>query len=592
MGTVDLIDAAKGRRPADLILVSARIAVLHTGEVLEGDVAITGDRIVGVGTIDAGLRGRETDIVDVEGAVVAPGLFDPHFHVGGSHLGMTELARALLPLGTTSIATDCQEAYTYAGPAGVRAFIDEARDAGLRAFLIPSVHVLGLETVGTFRWPVSGSDMAEMVGWPEAIGINEPPPGPVLGQHPGVIEAIEATKGLGKKLPGHAPGIHGTALQAYIAAGFDADHESTTSEQALEKLRLGMQVMARQGSASPDLAALLPLISSHPAAARFTMLCSDEEDPKDLVEHGHLDEKLRMCVRAGIDAVTALQMASLNAATYFGLDRLLGSVTPGKLADLVVFDDLVSFRPRLVLSGGRIVVRDGRMVTPRVAHTVPDILRSRVDVPRPFEPDDFRIPADGDAADVRVISVADGTLVSGEEVRSARVVDGAAQADPSTDLLKLAVIDRHSDALRLGRGFVSGFGFRAGAVATTYCHVHYDLLSLGTSDEELAHAANVVREMGGGMAVVRGGEVLARWELPIVGIFTTETLHEAKDAFVTIGDAIRSLGCPLAAPVLALSFVALPTIPALGLTDRGLIDVATQSFVDVVIPARVTGGSM
>jgi adenine deaminase len=577
-----IIDAALGRRPADLVLRSGRIVLVHTGEIIEGDVAITGDRIVAVGEVDPALVGSSTETIDLEGGTVAPGLFDPHFHVGGSHLSMTELARALLPLGTTSIATDMQEAYTYAGPPGVRSFLDEARAAGLRAFLIPSVHVLGLEDTGTFRWSVSGEDMATMVAWDEAIGINEPPPAPVLGQHPGVMTAIEATTRLGKHLPGHAPGIHGAELQAYVAAGFDACHESTTAEQALEKLRLGMQVMAREGSASPDLAALLGLLATHPAAARFTMLCSDEEDPNDLLTVGHMEDKLRKTVRAGIDPVTAIAMASLNSAVYFGLADRLGSVTPGKLADLVVFDDLESFRARLVLSGGRPVARDGRMLADQATPVRPDALSSRVAFPRPLEADDFRVPAAGDTADVRVIGVSDGTLVSTAESARVPVVGGSASADLASDVLKLAVIDRHSGEGRLATGFVRGFGFRAGAVATTYCHVHYNLLTLGTSDEELAHAANVVRDMGGGMAVVRDGEVIARWELPIVGIFSTAPLRSARDSFVAMNDAIRSLGCPFRAPVLALSFVALPTIPSYGLTDLGLVDVATQAMVDVV----------
>jgi adenine deaminase len=566
-----------------LILRNGRIVLLHTGEIIDGDVAITGDRISAVGEVDADLLGPDTAQVELGRGYVAPGLFDPHFHVGGSHLSMTELARALLCLGTTSIATDFQEAYTYAGPVGVRASLDEIRASGLRAFAIPSVHVLGLEDVGTYRWGVSGDDMAEMVAWPEAIGINEPPPAAVLRKEPGVIQAIEATRQLGKKLPGHAPDVHGARLQAYVAAGFDACHESTTAEQAREKLRLGMHVMAREGSASPDLAALLELVRSDPVTARFTMLCSDEEDPNDLFTHGHMDDKLRKTVRAGIDPVIALQMSSLNAATYFGLDRDLGSVTPGKLADLVVFEDLDDFHVRMTLSGGQVVARDGEMTTNADAGAVPEALRSRVEFPGPIEPADLRIEAAGSNAMVRVIRVRDGSLVSEAVVRSVSVDDGAISPDLQADVLKLAVIDRNSDSRRIGRGFVQGFGLKHGAVATTYCHVHYNLLTVGTSDEEMAHAANVVRDLGGGMAVVTRGEVVARWELPIVGVFGTEPLEVTQRSFVSMNDAIRSLGCPFRAPVLALSFVALSTIPAYGLTDMGLIDVATQRFVDVIV---------
>jgi adenine deaminase len=583
MEVQELIDAALGTHPADLVLRNGRIVIVHTGEILEGGVAIWRDRIVAAGEIDPSLIGSETQEIDLAGTYVSPGLFDPHFHVGGSHLSMTALARAILPLGTTSIATDFQEAYTYAGPRGARAFLDEARAADLRAFFIPSVHVLGLEDVGTFRWPVSGDDMVEMVGWPESVGINEPPPATVLGKHPGVIAAIEATRAAGKRLPGHAPGIHGSRLQAYVAAGFNACHESTTAEQALEKLRFGMQVMAREGSASPDLGALLGLLRTHPAAARFFMLCSDEEDPSDLASIGHMDDKLRMTVRAGVDPVAAIAMASLNSAVYFGLDHELGSVTPGKLADLVIFEDLESFNARMVFSGGRLVAENGSMTSEAPAVDVPDFLRSRVDFPRPFVPDDFRIRADGVSADARVIRIYEGTLVSDAERRTLRIEDGEVLADPAADILKLAVIDRHSPAAHIGRGFVEGLRLSNGAVATTYCHVHYNLLSVGTSDDEIACAANVVREMGGGMAVVRRGEVVARWELPIVGIFSRQPLHEARDAFVAMNKAIRSLGCDFRAPILALSFVALSTIPAYGLTDLGLIDVATQQVVDVVV---------
>jgi adenine deaminase len=300
-----------------------------------------------------------------------------------------------------------------------------------------------------------------------------------------------------------------------------------------------------------------------------------------------MDDKLRKTVRAGMDPVVALQMASLNAAVYFGLADRLGSVTPGKFADLVVFEDLESFRPRLVLSGGRVVARDGAVVGSAGAPAPerPEALRSRVSFPRPLVAADFRVAASGSRATVRVIRVVDGTLVSDAVTREVPVVGGSAQPDVAADVLKLAVIDRHSDVGRLATGFAEGFGFHEGAVATTYCHVHYNLLTLGTSDEELAHAANVVREMGGGMAVVRRGEVVARWELPIVGIFSTQPLREARDSFVAMNEAIRSLGCSFRAPVLALSFVALPTIPSYGLTDLGLVDVATQRFVDVLAPA-------
>jgi adenine deaminase len=583
----DLMDVALGSRPADVIVRGGRVVNLFLATVEQADVLIADGRVAGLVDPGTATAGDATQVVDADGSYVCPGLIDAHFHMGGSHLPVAELARALLARGTTAIATDLYEIYTVGGPPGVRAALDEAAEARLKLLFLPPVHLLGLEGYGTFGWDVSAADMAEMLAWDEAVGIMEPPAAVVLARHPGVLDLVADTTRRRKTFAGHAPGMTGRDLQAYLAVGASSDHESRTAEEALAKLRRGMRTMMRQGSAAPDLPALIEMARDHPASTRWMMLCSDEVDPADLSAHGHMDTKVRMAVAAGVDPVVALQMSSLNTAEYFGAGHL-GAVAPGRAADLVLVDDLRAFRPRLVLSDGVVVARDGVPVAQAAPRDPAPSLRSHIRVPRPLRPADFPLPApagsgDGAVVAARVIGVEDGSLVSLPLRRDLPVRDGVVAAAPQDDVLHIAVVERHRATGRIGRAFTSGFGFRSGAVAMTYCHVYHNMLVVGATPEAMAAAANVLRELGGGIVVVDGdGGVTASWALPIVGVIGDQPLDAAQPAFQAVNDAIRDLGCPLTSPVLALSFVALPTIPAYGLTDRGLYDVAADAFVDVV----------
>jgi adenine deaminase len=343
--------------------------------------------------------------------------------------------------------------------------------------------------------------------------------------------------------------------------------------------------MMREGSASRDLENLAPLLLEFPDSSRFVMVCTDEVEPKDLVAEGHVDHKLRKLVRLGVDPLVAIQTATINTAEYFGLADQIGSVSPGKIADLLVVDELGTFRPALVVANGRVVAEDGRFVAPLDAPRPSDVLRSKVVLARPPSPVDFELPAPAETgrAEVRVIGIVDGTLVSEARTHVCAIRDGRVQADPSNDVLKVAVLERHVGSGRAGRGFMSGLRFVSGAVAMTYCHVHQNLLVLGTSDEEMAHAAQVVVGLGGGMAVVREGEVVRSVELPVGGVLGSGSLEEMDREMHELDKAIWSIGCGLASPVLSIAFSVLPTIPAYGLTDFGLYDVPAEQFVDVVL---------
>lgn len=580
---VTLMATAEGMVPPDLVVRGGQIVNVFTHQVEPADVWIKGSKIAAVvdPTRLPGASGYR--VIEAAGAFISPGLIDAHYHVGGSHLDIGDLSRELLLRGTTGLATDFYEIYVSAGPKGVRIALDSAVTAGLQLLFLPPGHLIGLEELGTFRWDVKAADILEMLRWPEAVGVMEPPAAAVLSRNTAILEIVEMTLGLGKLFAGHAPAEFGSRLQAYATTGPSSDHESTTAEEAERKLRLGIRPMMRHGSAAADLPRLIELALRYPQSTRYMMLCSDEVDPGDLVRQGHMHEKLRMAVAAGVPPVTAIQMASINVAEYFKVADRIGSIAPGKSADLVLFHDLKEFRPLLVLARGREVEGSSKE---RTRQDVPIELRSTVVIPAPFRPPDFAFLAtdlpDGDV-DVRVIAVSDGTLVSQAETHSLKASAGRILEDPKRDLLKIAVAERHRGSGRIGKGFVRGLGLQSGAVAMTYCHVYHNLLVVGTTDEYMAIAANAVAEMGGGIAVVADGKVISGWALPVVGLLDNRGLPAAQRSFDEINDALRRIGCGLGRPILSLSFVALPTIPAYGLTDKGLLDVVAQRFVDVVL---------
>jgi adenine deaminase len=585
------MDVALGLAPPSLVVSGGRVVNVFTREVELADVAISGERIAGIRPA-GGFDGLEVPVVQADGRFVSPGLVDAHFHVGGSHMDVAHLAEALLARGTTAIATDLYEIYVAGGPSAVRQALDDARRSGLKILFVAPAHLIGLEDVGTFAWPVSLADMQEMLAWPETVGINEPPATAVLARPPGLVELLEQTIDMNKIVVGHAPSETGQGLQAYVGLGASSDHESRDEREALVKLRVGMRPMMRHGSASPDLIALLGLARSHPASTRYMMLCSDETDPGDLARDGHMDAKIRLAIGAGLDPLTAIEMGSINVAEYYGVAARIGSIAPGRWADLVLVPELESFRPDVVIASGRVIDVTSRPGTTGLDRSdadrtkVPPTIASRVVLPGPVEAATFRSLAPGtdtEAVDVRVIGVRDGTLVSEALERRLAVRDGVVLADPVRDILRISVIERHHASGRVGRGFVEGFGLRDGAVALTYCHVFHNLLVVGTSDEAMSLAAATIAKDGGGIAVVAGDRVTGRWRLPMVGVLDDRPLRDVAPAFEQINAAIRAIGCPMSSPVLALSFVALPTIPSYGLTDRGLYDVGGQRFVDVIV---------
>jgi len=563
------IAVARGDEPADLVLSGGRVLSVFTGEFLEADVAIVGQHVASVGP---GYEG--TQRLDVSDLILLPGFIDGHMHLETTKLRLDQFARAALPWGTTTVVLDPHEIANVFGIEGVRELLRHADEVPLDAYVMVSscVPASPFESSGASLTP---EDIAELLRTePRAIGLAEMMdyPAVVAGDEDAVAKVAAAG---GRHIDGHAPGLSGRALNAYLAAGVRSDHECTTYEEALEKRRMGMWIMIRQGSAARNLEALLPLVLEH--GTTNCLLCTDDREPHDLQVHGHINDVVREAVALGCPPADAVTMATLNAARYHRLHDH-GAVAPGYLADIVAVRDLVSFRPERVWKRGRLVA-DGGRPSPIASSSLPGWMRESMHV-RELVPADFSVVADGA---VRVIGVDAGTIVTRALVGEPLRRDGKACADPGRDLAKLAVIERHRDTGRIGVGFAQGFGLQAGAMASSHAHDAHNVVVVGMTDEDMAAAANHLRAIGGGQVVVMGGRVVAELPCPIGGLLSDLTFEEVADRARVLEEAAGELGTTLPSPFMAMSFLALSVIPELKLTDRGLVDVDRFELVPLQI---------
>ncbi len=564
-----LIAVARGEVPAELVLCGARVANVFTGELLREDVAIVGDRIAGLGRY----TGRV--VRDVTGGVIAPGLVDAHLHLESTMLTPAAFARAVVPRGTTAVVMDPHEIGNVAGVGGIRWLLAATRDLPLtfHCQAPPCVPASRMETTGG---RIGSAGVRQLLARPQVLGLAElmDYPGLLAGEAD-VLQKLVAAANM--VIDGHAPGLSGRTLNAYLAAGPASDHEATRPEEAREKLRRGATLMLRESSVARDMTRLLRTI---PAAARDRcLLVTDDLLPHDLLRHGHLDAVLRRAVRVGgLHPVQALRMVTLNPATYLRLPRV-GAVAPGWRADLVVFEDLRTFRARLVIRGGREVARDGHLTVAATARLAASVRLHRTIRVGRLSVGTFRIPArPGRCRAIRVR--ADSILTDQVRVRP-RVVAGAVTADPAADCAKVAVVERHTASGRVGLGLVLGLGLRAGALATSVAHDSHNLVVAGTQDEEMLAAVHEIERMGGGLVAVRDGRVLARLPLPVAGLLTHEPLSRVAEGMEALTRAARRLGVRLLHPFLTLSFLTLSVVPTLKLTDRGLVDVTAGRLVSL-----------
>jgi len=552
-----LIQFARGEAPAELLLRNARVVNVLSGEIEATDVALVRSRIVGLGTYEA----EET--LDLEGAYLAPGFIDAHVHVESSLLPPAEFARAVVPLGTTTVVTDPHEIANVLGIEGIRFMFESAKDGPLSMFVMASscVPATDMETNGAF---LRSYDLAPLKADPWVLGLAE------VMNFPGVLhgdaEVLEKLKIFEDRVvDGHCPGLSGKDLAAYVAAGIESDHECTTLEEAREKLRLGMVIFIREATNARNLDALLPLVTAE--NHHRICFCTDDRQPADLLDEGHIDFMVRKSIAAGIDPIHAIRMATWNPASYFRLnDR--GAITPGRRADLVAFRDLEAPRPHLVLRGGRPVAHEGRMTIRRLSHpSFP--LRSTMNI----NWDRVDLSIEASAAKARVIGIVPDQLVTRNLSLEIPRVDGLAVSSPEKDILKMAVIERHRASGAVGLGFVQGLGLERGALSSSIAHDHHNLVVIGVDDESMMTAARRAADLGGGMVAASGSEVLAELPLPIAGLMIDAPIADVRARLDEVLEAAHSLGSDLRDPFMAMSFLALEVIPTLKLTDQGLVDV-------------------
>jgi len=562
---------ARGDAPADLVLKGGRVLSVFTGEVFAADIAICGEHIAGLGSY----QGAEE--VDVTGQVLVPGLLDGHMHIESTKLMVDEFARAVLPHGTTTVFIDPHEVANVFGLRGVAALLDSAGQVPLDYYvMVPScVPASRFESSGA---TVTAADIRGFVaGRPDVIGLAEVMDFPaVVAGEPDMLAKLSAVADAGGHLDGHAPGLSGPALNAYLAAGIGSDHECTTAAEALEKRRLGMWIMIREGAAARNLAALLPIVTEH--GPRNTMFCTDDREPDQLLRDGHIDDVVRKAIGLGCDPVDAIVMATLHTARWHRRHDL-GAIAPGYLADIVAVPALADFRPAMVWKRGRLVASGGRAVPiPKVA--APRWMLDSVNIPA-LAAADFRAEA---AGRVHVIGVEPDSLTTRALVAEPGHSNGYATARPDRDLAKVAVIERHKGTGRIGIGFVSGFGLQRGALASTHAHDAHNLGVVGMNDADMAFAANRLAEIGGGQVAVLNGQVLAELPCPVAGLLSELPFEEVAAAAARLDAAAHAeLGATYPAPFMAMSFLALSVIPELRITDRGLVD--TVRFEPVPLPA-------
>jgi adenine deaminase len=558
------------RPPVDLVLRNGRVLDVFSGRFREADLAVSGGRIVGFGSADA------AETRDVDGAWVIPGLIDAHVHIESSQLTPGAFARAIVPRGTTTVIADPHEIANVLGTKGIRYMLDVSESIPLGVFFMaPScVPSCPFESPGAVLGP---DEISELLTWDRVLGLGEVMNYPgVIGRDPDVLAKIAAAHG--RPIDGHGPGLTGPDLWAYAAAGPGTDHECTTADEAREKLATGLRVLIREGTTARNLDALLPILDER--SAPFVHFCTDDRHPESLLDEGHLDDLLRRAIAYGVPPEIAIASATVHPACTYGLaDR--GALAPGRRADFVVLSDLSSFSVCEVYVGGRLVAAEG---APRFEVPASGDERARGTVRIDPEAISFRIPYEGASrASVRVIEVEGTQVLTGSGEGSIPVVEGALVANPGADLLKLAVIERHTGSQRVGMAFARGFGLARGALASSVAHDAHNVIVVGASDEEMRFAVAELTRLGGGQVVVEGGRVLAALPLPIAGLMRDGELVETAEMARSLTDAARRLGCRLPAPFATLSFLALPVIPHLKLTDRGVVDVDRFEIVPLVL---------
>jgi adenine deaminase len=584
-----LVDVAMGRKPADLVVRNGRWVNVHSGEIIPGtDLAIAEGRFAWCGPDASHCIGPDTIIVDANDRYLVPGLCDGHMHVESGMVTVTEFCRAVIPHGTTSMFIDPHEIANVLGLEGVRLMHDEAIAMPVNVFVqlpscVPSFP--GLEHAGA---AFKAEDFAEAIQWPNIIGLGEVMNFPgVVANDPIMVAAIAATKRAGKTVGGHyaSPDL-GRPFHAYAAGGPEDDHEGTRAEDAIARVRQGMKAMLRLGSAWYDVASQIKAVTESGLDPRHFILCTDDSHSGTLIEDGHMDRVVRHAIQQGLKPVTAIQMASLNTAEHFKVERDLGSIAPGRRADFLIVSDLASLTIEEVYARGRHLASGGKLIADIPVYDYPPMAKNTVNMKRDLAAQDFDIAAPSGANNVRVrvIGVVENQAPTKALEAELPVIDGMVAMDGANDVCQIALVERHRATGHVTNAFVSGFGYKLPcAMASTVAHDSHHMIVVGTNKADMAQAANRLREIGGGVVLISQGKELALVEMPIAGLMSQERAESVAAKAAKLTEAMRTVGCDLNNAYMQHSLLALVVIPELRISDVGLVDVRTFEKVELFV---------
>lgn len=558
---------------------------VHRNLVVAGDVAVVGDRIAKVGAVED-LLGPGTREIDAAGRFVTPGLIEPHVHAYHAQLNFTEYARLVLARGTTATAEGCYFAGQMAGVEGVRFFYEEMRRSPLTMlFVLPALSYLMNRELGIDPLPgaLEGGDLEQMLDWPGFVGIEEPPYIPIVERDPHIARLVEGTLDRGAVFMGHGAGLTPEQVEVYAAMGVTGDHECLVAEEAVERVKAGMMVGMRECAIARNQREVQTAITELGCDPDYFMYCGDGIDAVTVAREGYLDHCIRLAIEGGVEPIKAVQMATLNPARFYRVDDWLGSITPGRQADLLLVGSLEAFDVQTVIAKGNPVIEDGEWVVELHRPTYPQQFRDSVRLARPARAEDLRVPVDGgDTALVRAMGAE--TLVSDERHVELPVVERSVVSDVDQDVLKIAMWDRHGRQDLPAVAFLQGYGLKRGAFASSYNPFFNNIMALGVADEDLALAANEVAAMGGGFVAVADGEVLARVELPLLGLLSDRTAEELTEQMIAVTDAVADLGCGIESPFANFALCAVVgEVPYLKMSDRGLFDVGRRRVYPTLV---------
>lgn len=574
----ELIDAGLGKQPCDRKLANVRLVNVFSGEIYSTNIYIKSRRIV---SIDPTAELESKEIIDCHGLYAIPGLIDTHMHFESTMLCPETLVNVVLPKGTTTLCADLMEIANVAGGEGLRAMLQSIDRLPCRMLIEVSSRVPtapGLETTGAV---LDDKAVAEIMAWPESVSLGELDPSKILFPKEEYLRKIEDTLRRRKIVNGHAIGRLGQELNIYASAGISDDHECVEAEEMLARLRTGMRVLIREGSSERNVEKLTQGILDLGLSTDNLMFCTDDKHAHEIQAEGHINYNVHRAIARGIPPMQAIQMATINAARHFRMEDEIGSITPGRLADILLLPDLVNMEPQQVYYEGRLVSQNGEMLERCSALEYPAWIQDSVHLKSPITKKSFTIPAKrNNETTVNVIELIDGQIINCRKTAVLPVREGAIQIDITQDILKLSIVERYGKNGNVGMGFVRGFGLKQGALAYSMAHDHHNIVTVGANESDMAVAVNRVAEMKGGLCVARKGEILAEMCLPIGGLMTTLDEQEVMKQIEYLNQTAKNLGCVLPAPFMTLSFISLPTVPELGLTDKGLVDVLAHCLID------------